>query len=720
MPRPPNIPVRKQAPQKNKTKNDLYLQSLLRQGLAHQQKDQLKQAQLLYEQILRIEPGHFDALQLLGLIALTTKRNEHSLVLLNKALAINKSNPHVFYNRGLVLGELGQDEAAMASYERAIAIKPDYAVAHANLGNLLQKCKKYDHSLASYDQAIAISPDYADAYFNRGVVFEKIKKFDNAIRSYCLAIDINPANKDYWNSFSVCLPHIDFSDYSETVADYVVRLLNKNIYIRPATALLCILRLLNKNKLLSDLKIIDKFQDDASSILRLIENLNAIPLLIKILQLTPIADPRYEKSLSIIRKFFLINYSKKTGFSCSKEVREFQCVLAQQCFINEYVYFESEDEANLIDSLENEIQVNFDNLKPVDLGKVITLATYKPLHKFSWARNIFEFDDSVEYQRMLRIHVKEYDEERFIRSSIQVLSTIENKVSNEVRSQYEVNPYPRWISTQLCYKPIDPKDIFDRFNLDKSYINNELSIAPEILIAGCGTGQHSVSAASIFKNSKITAIDLSLSSLSYAIRKTIELRIENIKYLQADILDLKKLGKKFDIVESSGVLHHMADPVAGWKVLVDCTNSNGLMKIGLYSEIARRNIVAARELISRRNLGSSINEIRMLRNEVINSSSVELINIQGVSEFLDFYSISDCRDLLFHTQEHRFNLIEIDHIVKDLGMKFLGFEFSNNSALINFRHKFPSASEFSLLDWHKFELEFPNTFVNMYQFWLIK
>ena len=720
MPRPPIIPALKSPAQKYKTKNEIYLHKLLMQGLAHHQQDQLKHAKVLYEKILRIEPKHFDAIQLLGSIALETKKNEDALELLNKALLINQSNPHVFYNRGIVLGELGQDEAALESYDRAIAIKPDYAVAYANRGNLLLKCRNYEDALASYDQAIAIFPGYADAYFNRGVVFEKIKKFDNAIRSYCLAIDINPGNKDYWNSFSVCLPHIDFSDYSETVADYVVQLLNKNIYIRPATALLCILRLLNKNKLLRDLKIIDKFQEDESSILRLIENLNAIPLLIKILQLTSIADSRYEKSLSIIRKFFLVNYTKNTEFSCSTQVREFQCVLAQQCFINEYVYFESEDEKNLISSLENEIQDNFYSLKPVDLGKVITLATYKPLHKFAWSRNIFGLDDSVEYQRMLSIHVTEYDEERVIRSSIQVLSTIEDKVSNEVRSQYEVNPYPRWISTQLCYKPIDPKDIFDRFNLDKSYINNELSISPEILIAGCGTGQHSVSAASIFKNSKITAIDLSLSSLSYATRKTIELRIENIKYFQADILDLKKLDKKFDIVESSGVLHHMADPVAGWKVLVDCTKSNGLMKIGLYSEIARRNIVAARELISRRNLGSSIGEIRMLRNEIINSSSGELIKIKGVSEFLDFYSTSDCRDLLFHTQEHRFNLIEIDRIVKDLGMKFLGFEFSNNSTFINFRNKFPSASEYSLLDWHKFELEFPNTFVNMYQFWLMK
>ena len=60
---------------------------------------------------------------------------------------------------------------------------------------------------------------------------------------------------------------------------------------------------------------------------------------------------------------------------------------------------------------------------------------------------------------------------------------------------------------------------------------------PTILIAGCGTGRHSIETATRFKSSKDLAIDLSLASLAYAQRKTEEFRIENIKYMQADILD---------------------------------------------------------------------------------------------------------------------------------------------------------------------------------------
>ena len=66
------------------------------------------------------------------------------------------------------------------------------------------------------------------------------------------------------------------------------------------------------------------------------------------------------------------------------------------------------------------------------------------------------------------------------------------------------------------------------------------------------------------------AIDLSLSSLAYAKRQTEELGITSIKYMQGDILKLKKLDKQFDIIESVGVLHHMDNPMDGWTALVDC------------------------------------------------------------------------------------------------------------------------------------------------------
>ena len=73
-----------------------------------------------------------------------------------------------------------------------------------------------------------------------------------------------------------------------------------------------------------------------------------------------------------------------------------------------------------------------------------------------------------------------------------------------------------------------------------------------------------------------------------------ELGLENLEYLHADILHLHQLGQKFDIIESAGVLHHMDEPMAGWRVLTDLLKPGGLMKIGLYSQSARQQIVKIR------------------------------------------------------------------------------------------------------------------------------
>ena len=174
---------------------------------------------------------------------------------------------------------------------------------------------------------------------------------------------------------------------------------------------------------------------------------------------------------------------------------------------------------------------------------------------------------------------------------IPALEEIANKVSAKVQEQYEESPYPRWVNLGLSLGPDAISKVVDKIKLRLFDNTINAGEAPNILIASCGTGQHSIGTALRLKNSKVLAIDLSLSSLGYAKRKTEELGVRNIEYMQADSLDLGKIDRQFDIIESSGVLHHMSEPMAGWRVLTDCLKPGGLINIGLYSELARQNIV---------------------------------------------------------------------------------------------------------------------------------
>ena len=89
--------------------------------------------------------------------------------------------------------------------------------------------------------------------------------------------------------------------------------------------------------------------------------------------------------------------------------------------------------------------------------------------------------------------------------------------------------------------------------------------------------------------------------------------------------------------------------------------------------------------------------------------------------FKDFYTLSDCRDLIFHVQEHRFNLKQISEILSQLDLDFLGFENLNPVVVQSFQDQFPDNDSFRDLDkWDKFEHMRPAVFASMYLFWLQK
>lgn len=214
------------------------------------------------------------------------------------------------------------------------------------------------------------------------------------------------------------------------------------------------------------------------------------------------------------------------------------------------------------------------------------------------------------------------------------------------------------------------------------------------------------------------AIDLSVASLGYAERKTRELGLKNIKYAQADILRLGAIGRTFDIIEVSGVLHHLADPAEGWRALLSLLRPGGLMRVGLYSKLARRDLAAARAFVAQRGYASSAEGIRVCRRELM--SFAANTPLAKVTDWADFFSTSTCRDLLFHVQEHQLSLPAIDDFLRQNGLQFLGFVLPNDVHR-KFSDRFPNEKAMTNLAlWHVFEMENPATFTGMYEFWIRK
>jgi 2-polyprenyl-3-methyl-5-hydroxy-6-metoxy-1,4-benzoquinol methylase len=300
--------------------------------------------------------------------------------------------------------------------------------------------------------------------------------------------------------------------------------------------------------------------------------------------------------------------------------------------------------------------------------------------------------------------------------SVECLTSITSGVSEEVRDQYEQNPYPRWVKVPIPEQPVTFNEELRRTLPFGPFTPLTDDSAPEVLIAGCGTGSHSILAAQRFRGARVLAIDLSLSSISYAKRKTQELGINNIEYAQADILELGDIARTFDIIESGGVLHHLADPFVGWRILLSRLRPGGFMGLGFYSDLARRHVVTAREFIAARGYESTPGDIRRLRRDLsIKEMGAEL---HWLSQMSDFYSTSNCRDLLFHVQEHRLTLPQVESFLAEFGLNFIGFQVDPR-VVHKYRARFtedPYAT--NLRNWARFEVDNPDTFIGMYQFWV--
>ena len=198
--------------------------TMAQKGKILHQQGNFAEAQVVYEQILKIQPDHFDALQLLGVLFAQIKKYSQAIEFLSKALEINPNHAVAYSNRGIALKELKRFDEALASYDQAIAINTGYLDAYSNRGNLLQELKRFDEALNSYDQVLKINPEFIQALYNRGTIFQELKRFDEALNSYDQAIKINPDYAEAYSDRGVALKKLERFDEALNSYDQAIKI----------------------------------------------------------------------------------------------------------------------------------------------------------------------------------------------------------------------------------------------------------------------------------------------------------------------------------------------------------------------------------------------------------------------------------------------------------------------------------------------------------------
>lgn len=677
-----------------------------------------------FDRALDLNPKLAEAYSSKGNVLRELKREEDSLDCFLRAIELKPGYAEAWSNRGVVLAELGRHEEALASYDQAIHFMPDHVEVWVNRGNVLSALDRHEEARAGYQKATELRPDHAEAWLRRGVVSAYLERYGEALMCYHNCIALKPDDPLCKKLYAECVSEMSFESLNPAIHLGVVTALNE-AWIRPSSLskVACNLLLLNP--------AVSRFHGDADGAgarfdpagegkrLDALGQLGRDPLLRALLASAPVSDDQLERILAEARSFLLHIAAKANDPERNHDsALPFFSALAQQCFINEYVFSCADEELQAAGRIRDLLARALESGEDIPPLWLVAVACYFPLCAVARAETLLERSWPDEVSSLLTQQIREPFEERRLRPSIPLLTPIDDDVSMAVQSQYEENPYPRWIKMPREGEP-KPLAAFlrERFPGAK-IVQIENDQHPDILIAGCGTGQHPITTAQLFQGANLLAVDLSAASLSYAKRKTREMDIRTIEYAQADILKLGSLGRTFDVIESSGVLHHLENPLEGWKLLVSLLRRNGLMHLGFYSEMARRHVVKARNLIKQKGFGATSREIRAARDML---RELDRVDFLGCAVRLhDFYSLSGCRDLLFHVQEHQLNLEVIREFIRKNGLAFLGFDIGP-SVTRAYRLRFPDdPAATNLENWQIFERENPDTFVGMYQFWLQK
>jgi SAM-dependent methyltransferase len=420
-----------------------------------------------------------------------------------------------------------------------------------------------------------------------------------------------------------------------------------------------------------------------------LETLARDELLHTLLCLMPNQDTALEAALMVARRELLARVLAGEQIHA-----EFHSVLARQCFLNEYVFAASDDEVRDVTALRAQVTAALDKGEAVTPVQVAATASYLPLTDARLLDRIW----SSATDAILTQQLREPAEEKRLAAALPQLTPITGGVSRAVQQQYEENPYPRWVVVGPAWR-----------------VHGAAREPANILIVGCGTGRNAIETAQVFPDAHVLAVDLSRASLGHAARKSTEMNVGNVEYAQADLLEMGAIDRRFGLIEAMGVLHHLADPFAGWRTLLSLLAPRGVMRIGLYSPVARRDLDAARAELRAQTFAPTPDGVRNGRRH--------LIRVPGFGEVVqrpDFFSVSSCRDLLFHAQETVVPLSAIAAFVRDNGLKVMGVDL-DAPVLLAYRKRFPrDAAATDLDNWAAFEADNPSTFDGMVQFWVQK
>lgn len=240
--------------------------------------------------------------------------------------------------------------------------------------------------------------------------------------------------------------------------------------------------------------------------------------------------------------------------------------------------------------------------------------------------------------------------------------------SNKVREFYERLPYPAPLASldehrALYRDPSRRRALFHRIWPTERFGGHQ-----EILVAGCGTSQ-AARYALREPHARVTAIDISETSLRHTGDLQRKYSLDNLELHQLPLEAIKDLGRSFDLIVCTGVLHHLPEPDVGLRALRDALSHKGAMHLMVYATYGRAGIYMLQEYCRMLHIGTEASDLRELAT-LLEALPRDHPVANLLTRAQDFHHADALADALLHPQDRAYSVPEVYAWFQRCGMSF--------------------------------------------------
>jgi len=241
-------------------------------------------------------------------------------------------------------------------------------------------------------------------------------------------------------------------------------------------------------------------------------------------------------------------------------------------------------------------------------------------------------------------------------------------IAERVRDFYNRYPYPPPVDSLDEYQRRWRGDERRRPEFHLLWPDREFREDQSILIAGCGTSQAAKHALR-WPEAQVTGIDCSETSIQHTEKLKEKYGLKNLRVHQLAIERASELGKCFDQVICTGVLHHLADPSAGLAALRSVLKRDGIMQLMVYAPYGRAGIYLLQEFCQRVGIGPSDGEIRDLISALLRLPKGHPLQdlLNHAPELRNEAALADS---LLHPNDRAYSVPQLFDFIEGAGMRF--------------------------------------------------